>query len=154
MTITFRGYCGDIHKTETPGTTAEMGGCNSGLQKQRIVSPAVVQGEKNYTNYILPLGTRAMPAPWKLTNWWRQTKPTRRWKANCFYPSPERDFESWQRKIARMPGPSYIIKSVSGMAFENANTVEKSVSNRDAFRPYRQPIIRPIYPLFDLRLWS
>ena len=29
-----------------------MGGGNSGLQKQRIVSQAVVQGERNHTNYI------------------------------------------------------------------------------------------------------
>ena len=37
-----------------------MGGGNSGLQKQRIVSQAVVQGERNHTNYILSLGTRAI----------------------------------------------------------------------------------------------
>ena len=35
MTITFRGYYGDIHRTETSGTAAGMGGGNSGLQKQR-----------------------------------------------------------------------------------------------------------------------
>ena len=29
----------------------------SGLQKQRVVSQAVVQGERNHTNYILSLGT-------------------------------------------------------------------------------------------------
>lgn len=60
MTIRFRGYYGDIHRTETPDTTAGMGGGNSGMQKQRIVSQAVVQGERNHTNYILSLGTRAV----------------------------------------------------------------------------------------------
>ena len=34
-----------------------MGGSHSGLQKQRIVSQAVVQGERNHTTYILSLGT-------------------------------------------------------------------------------------------------
>ena len=57
MTITLRGYYGDIHRTETPGTAAGMGGSHSGLQKQRIVSQAVVQGEGNNDNYILSLGT-------------------------------------------------------------------------------------------------
>ena len=60
MTITFRGYYGDIHRVEAPGTAAGMGRSNSGLQKQRIVSQAVVQGERNHTNYILPLGTRTI----------------------------------------------------------------------------------------------
>ena len=60
MTIAFRGYCGDIHRTETPGTAAGMGGGNSGLQKQWIIRPAVVQGERNHTNYILPMGTRVV----------------------------------------------------------------------------------------------
>ena len=60
MTIAFRGYYDDIHRIETPGTTAGMGGGNSGLQKQRIASQAVVQGERNHTNYILPLGTRTI----------------------------------------------------------------------------------------------
>ena len=64
MTITFRGYCDDVHRTETPGTTAGMGRSNSGLQKQRIVSQAVVQGERNHTNYILSLGTRAVVYCW------------------------------------------------------------------------------------------
>ena len=57
MTITLRGYYGDIHRTETPGAAAGMGGSHSGLQKQRIVSQAVVQGERDHTNYILSLGT-------------------------------------------------------------------------------------------------
>ena len=52
MTITFRGYCDDVHRTETPGTTAGMGDGNSRLQKQRIASQAVVQGERNHTNHI------------------------------------------------------------------------------------------------------
>ena len=60
MTITFRGYYGDIHRVEAPGTAAGMGRSNSGLQKQRIVSQAVVQGERNHTNYILSLGTRTI----------------------------------------------------------------------------------------------
>ena len=60
MTIAFRGYYDDIHRIETPGTTAGMGGGNSGLQKQRIVGQAVVQGERNHTNYILPMGTRVV----------------------------------------------------------------------------------------------
>ena len=60
MTIAFRGYYDDIHRIETPGTTAGMGGGNSGLQKQWVVSQAVVQGERNHTNYILSLGTRAI----------------------------------------------------------------------------------------------
>jgi len=60
MTITLRGYYGDIHRIEASGTAAGMGGGNSGLQKQRIVSQAVVQGERNHTNYILSLGTRAI----------------------------------------------------------------------------------------------
>ena len=34
-----------------------MGRSNSGLQKQRVVGPAVVQGEGNNDNYILSLGT-------------------------------------------------------------------------------------------------
>ena len=51
-------YDDDIHRTETPDTTAGMGGGNSGLQKQRNVSQAVVQGERNHANYILSLGTR------------------------------------------------------------------------------------------------
>ena len=34
-----------------------MGGSHSALQKQRILSPAVVQGEGNNDNYILSLGT-------------------------------------------------------------------------------------------------
>ena len=34
-----------------------MGKSNSGLQKQRVVNPAVVQGEGNNDNYILSLGT-------------------------------------------------------------------------------------------------
>ncbi len=34
-----------------------MGGSHSGLQKQRIVSQAVVQREGNNDNYILSLGT-------------------------------------------------------------------------------------------------
>ena len=57
MTITLRGYYGDIHRTETPGAAAGMGGSHSGLQKQRIVSQAVVQREGNNDNYILSLGT-------------------------------------------------------------------------------------------------
>ena len=60
MTITFRGYYGDIHRVEASGTAAGMGRSNSGLQKQRIVSQAVVQGERNHTNYILSLGTRTI----------------------------------------------------------------------------------------------
>ena len=64
MTIAFRGYYDDIHRIETPGTTAGMGGGNSGLQKQRTVSPAVVQTERNHTNYILSLGTRAVVYCW------------------------------------------------------------------------------------------
>ena len=43
MTIKFAGYCGDIHRTETPGTTTGMGGGNSGLQEQWFICPAVVQ---------------------------------------------------------------------------------------------------------------
>ena len=64
MTITFRGYYGDIHRVEASGTAAGMGRSNSGLQKQRIVSQAVVQGERNHTNYILSLGTRAIVCSW------------------------------------------------------------------------------------------
>ena len=64
MTITFRGYYGDIHRVEAPGTAAGMGRSNSGLQKQRTVSPAVVQTERNHTNYILSLGTRAVVYCW------------------------------------------------------------------------------------------
>ena len=64
MTITFRGYYGDIHRVEASGTAAGMGRSNSGLQKQRIVSQAVVQGERNHTNYILSLGTRAVVYCW------------------------------------------------------------------------------------------
>ena len=64
MTITLRGYYGDIHRTETPGTTAGMDDGNSGLQKQRVASQAVVQGERNYTNHILSLGTRAIVYCW------------------------------------------------------------------------------------------
>ena len=60
MTITFRGYYGDIHRVEASGTAAGMGRSNSGLQKQRIVSQAVVQGERNHANYILQLGTRTI----------------------------------------------------------------------------------------------
>ena len=60
MTITFRGYYGDIHRTETSGTAAGMGGGNSGLQKQRIASQAVVQTERNHTNNVLSLGTRVV----------------------------------------------------------------------------------------------
>ena len=60
MTITFRGYYGDIHRVEAPGTAAGMGRSNSGLQKQRIVSQAVVQGERNHTNNVLSLGTRVV----------------------------------------------------------------------------------------------
>ena len=37
-----------------------MGGSHSGLQKQRIVSQAVVQGERDHTNYILSLETGAI----------------------------------------------------------------------------------------------
>ena len=37
MTIKFAGYCGDIHRTETPGTTTGMGGGNSGLQEQWFI---------------------------------------------------------------------------------------------------------------------
>lgn len=57
MTISLRGYYGDIHRVEASGTAAGMGRSNSGLQKQRVVSPAVVQGEGNNDNYILSLGT-------------------------------------------------------------------------------------------------
>lgn len=64
MTITLRGYYGDIHRTETPGTATGMGGGNSGLQKQRIASQAVVQTERDHTNYILSLGTRAVVYCW------------------------------------------------------------------------------------------
>ena len=60
MTIAFRGYYDDIHRIETPGTTAGMGGGNSGLQEQWLIRPAVVQGARNHTNYILSLGTRAI----------------------------------------------------------------------------------------------
>ena len=37
-----------------------MGRSNSELQKQRVVSPAVVQGEGNNDNYILSLGTETV----------------------------------------------------------------------------------------------
>ena len=60
MTIAFRGYYDDIHRIETPATTAGMGGGNSGLQKQRIASQAVVQTERNHTNNVLSLGTRVV----------------------------------------------------------------------------------------------
>lgn len=60
MTITFRGYCDNINRIEASGTAAGMGNSNSGLQEQWIVSPAVVWAERNHTNYILSLGTRAV----------------------------------------------------------------------------------------------
>ena len=57
LLLTLGGICRDIHKAKASGTAAGMGGSHSGLQKQRIVSQAVVQGERNHTNYILSLGT-------------------------------------------------------------------------------------------------
>ena len=57
-------YAVRIDAYEASGTTAGMGRSNSGLQKQRIVSQAVVQGERNHTNYILSLGTRAVVYCW------------------------------------------------------------------------------------------
>ena len=62
--LLFRGRHSDINGVETPGTAAGMGRSNSGLQKQRIIRPAVVQGERNHTNYILPMGTRAVVHCW------------------------------------------------------------------------------------------
>ena len=49
--MSFRGYYGDINRTETPGTVAGMGGGNSGLRKQWFIRPSVVRGERNHTNY-------------------------------------------------------------------------------------------------------
>lgn len=55
--LTSGGIRHDIHRAKASGTAAGMGRSNSGLQKQRVVSPAVVQGEGNNDNYILSLGT-------------------------------------------------------------------------------------------------
>ena len=55
-----RGRHSDINRVETPGTAAGMGSSNSGSRERWFICPAVVQGERNNTNCILSLGTRAI----------------------------------------------------------------------------------------------